>query len=124
MQSACCCAIVFVSMRRRSWLRLALLAIVACIAYALWSPGERVTDGRHDRGRNAIWMGHGWLGHDDWFVINEKTAFIPNFRRRERLEQMARVLRVHHVADVFPISARQGRMAALLLPTHSRWNDF
>jgi hypothetical protein len=31
-------------------------------AYAIWEPGERVIDGRHDLRSNGIWIQHGWLG--------------------------------------------------------------
>jgi hypothetical protein len=67
-----------------------------------WRPGLDVRDGRHDRGRNAIWLQHGWLGADDWFIRNQKTNTIPGFRQPGRLVELAARLRSHHITDVFP----------------------
>lgn len=38
------------------------------LGFILWKPGLDIRDGRHDRGRNGLWLGHGWLGGDDWFI--------------------------------------------------------
>src|SRR5438034_2866009 len=40
------------------------LLLAVWFGYLLWSPGLDIRDGRHDRGRNGIWLGHGWLGGD------------------------------------------------------------
>ncbi len=80
----------------------AVAALVLCgaAALALWSPGADVRDGRHDKGRHAIWIGHGWLGDDGWF---EQYAKDPEeFRSVERIEAMASRLRDHRIADVYP----------------------
>jgi hypothetical protein len=43
------------------------------IAYFLWCPGQRITDGRHDRGHHAVWLSHGWLGAESWFVDYDRS---------------------------------------------------
>jgi hypothetical protein len=76
--------------------------VMLALAFALWRPGLVVRDGSHDRRHNGIWLGHGWLGGDDWFVINAKTNQIPQFRSPSRIEELAQLLRRHHITDVFP----------------------
>src|SRR5262245_57307379 len=85
-------------------LLIALLVVSTAIAlpYAVWTPGKRITDGRHDRGRNGIWMQHGWLGADEWFDRNGKRERIPLFRTPERLTEPATKLRANHITDVYP----------------------
>lgn len=68
----------------------------------LWTPGLDVRDGRHDRGRNGIWLGHGWLGDDGWFVRNGKTNEIAHFHDPRQIAHLADRLRQHHITDVFP----------------------
>jgi Glycosyl hydrolases family 18 len=72
------------------------------LGYWLWAPGLDVRDGRDDRGRNGIWLGHGWLGGDDWFIRNGKTNEIARFRDSVRIRELAEKLRRHHISNVFP----------------------
>ena len=72
----------------------------AWAAYQLWSPGEQVTDGRHDRGENGIWIQHGWLGADEWFDRYDKDR--TRFRSKEKLQELADLLRKNHVAHIYP----------------------
>lgn len=69
---------------------------------AAWSPGRDVTDGRHDLGRNGIWLQHGWLGHDSWFTENNRTDRLPQFRSAAKIRELAVTLRRNHITDVFP----------------------
>ncbi len=71
-------------------------------AYAVWSPGRDVTDGRHDRGTNGLWLAHGWLGDDAWFRRNGGEAREPEFRSERALAGLADRLRRNGIADVFP----------------------
>jgi len=78
------------------------LLLAIWLGYLLWSPGLDVRDGRHDRGRNGIWLGHGWLGGDDWFIRNGKTNEFTRFRDPARIRELAKQLYQHHTTDVFP----------------------
>ncbi len=71
-------------------------------AYAAWQPGRDIRDGRHDLGRNGIWLGHGWLAADKWFVDNKKINSIGEFRGQEKIHALAVLLRQQHITDVFP----------------------
>ncbi|HUW56091.1 MAG TPA: glycoside hydrolase family 18 protein [Planctomycetota bacterium] len=71
-------------------------------AYALWSPGEDVTDGRHDLGQNGIYLQHGWLGDDTWFEAHGRTDRMADFRKVESIRELASLLRRHHITDVYP----------------------
>jgi hypothetical protein len=71
-------------------------------AYFLWSPGQDVRDGRDDRGNNALWLAHGWLGADEWFLLNGKTNEFSKYRDTQRIRNLSDKLRRYHITDVFP----------------------
>ena len=84
---------------------LAIIAIVfglILLAYLLWRPGLDIRDGRHDRGSNAIWLAHGWLGADEWFTSNNKTNQFARYRDPANVKALADKLRAHHITDVYP----------------------
>src|ERR1051325_10814497 len=87
---------------RRVTLAVLILVVAAFITYSLWRPGRDVVDGGNDRGRNGIWLAHGWLGGDEWFVRNGKTAEVSRFRDPGRIRELADRLRRDHITDVFP----------------------
>ena len=72
------------------------------MAFLAWRPGLDLQDGRHDRGRNAIWLAHGWLGGDQWFVRYNKTNEFARYRDQAKIRELADKLRRHHITDVFP----------------------
>lgn len=100
--------------RLRNWVAPLLLALLL-LAYALWSPGKCLTDGRHDRGRNGMWLSHGWLGADSWFAQYDRSP--EPFRDPAQVAALARRLRRHHITDVYPHLAPT--TAAGRLPPHS-----
>lgn len=53
-----------------------------------------------DRGQNAIWLQHGWLGDDRWFIENGRDKAL--FRSEARVGDLADTLATHHVTDLFP----------------------
>ena len=79
-------------------------AILLCLwcAYLFWTPGLDIRDGRHDRGRHGLWLAHGWLGADEWFVRNGKTNEYSKYRDPHRIRELADQLRRHHITDIFP----------------------
>jgi hypothetical protein len=79
-----------------------LLLMIIFGSYITWQPGRDIRDGRHDLEKNAIWLGHGWLGGDKWFTENGKTNSINEFRDPARIHALAEKLRQHHIRDVFP----------------------
>jgi hypothetical protein len=84
----------------RTLVACALVSSTLLAAYALWSPGRRVDDGRHDQRANGIWLGHGWLGHDDWFARYDKRT--ADFRGASRIEDLHGRLAEHGVTDLYP----------------------
>lgn len=80
----------------------ALSVLVSLVAYTLWTPGRDIADGRHDLGRNGIWIQHGWLGDDAWFARNHKKDKIAYFRNPDQIRQLAALLRRHGITDVLP----------------------
>ena len=84
---------------RRLWAGLAALFCLVCFAHWRWQPGLTIRDGRDNLGRNAIWLGHGWLGADSWFGSEtEKTRF----RSISNIEQLARKCRENGIRDLYP----------------------
>jgi hypothetical protein len=79
-----------------------LVLLIFFGAYAAWQPGADIRDGRHDLGSNGIWIGHGWLGADKWFIENGKTNEEAGFRDPAKIRALADMLRRHHIKDVFP----------------------
>src|SRR2546422_1683341 len=93
------------TIRRPVWrITIAVASVIAVVflAYALWRPGLDITDGRHDQGSNAIWLAHGWLGGDEWFVRNNKTNEFAKYRSTASIKALAERLRSHGIKDVFP----------------------
>ena len=87
---------------KRSLIGGALALAVFAGAYALWNPGLSVTDGRDDRERNAMWLQHGWIGADSWFVENEREWKKPLFRSDEKVKQLAAQCAAAHITDIYP----------------------
>lgn len=95
---------------------LLLFAVIGVIGllYLLWSPGERIVDGRHDLRTNGIWLQHGWLGDDRWFERYRKDKEL--FRNDERIGELADLLSGHGVKYVYPHlcpCSSDGRIAAV-----------
>jgi hypothetical protein len=76
------------SFRRIGLVAVSLIAL-GVLAYAVWQPGLEVHDGHNDKGRNAIWIAHGWLGADDWFTRNQKTNAFAKYRDPKRIRGLA-----------------------------------
>ena len=72
------------------------------LGYALWSPGMDVTDGRHDRGTNGIWVSHRWLGDDAWFTDNHREALLGQYRDPDYIEDELKALAHRGITDLFP----------------------
>ncbi|MCW1886866.1 glycosyl hydrolase family 18 protein [Luteolibacter flavescens] len=90
-------------LKRPPWRTLLLLAAILGIfgfGYLCWTPGERITDGRHDLRRNGIWLQHGWMGDDGWFKETERDA--SNFRDAGKIAALRGKLERHGIRDVFP----------------------
>lgn len=78
------------------------LLLVLWIAYVLWRPGLDIRDGGHDRGQNGLWLAHGWLGADDWFLRNGKTNEFSKYRDVQSIRSLSDKLHRYHITDVFP----------------------
>lgn len=90
---------------RPPWRTLVVAAALlgaGALAYGLWSPGVEDLMGRHSRGRNALWMQHGWLGDDAWFVRAGRMGRLAEFRDPAKIEETLRVARKHGITDLFP----------------------
>ncbi|MDB6026054.1 MAG: hypothetical protein JWM68_2277 [Verrucomicrobiales bacterium] len=99
----------------RILIALILLCAIVAGSWFLWHPGLDIRDGSHDRGSNAVWIAHGWLGADDWFIRNGKTNQFHQYRDRENIRTLAQKFRQHGITDVFPHlcpSQPDGQLAA------------
>lgn len=90
-------------LKQPPWRTLVLLLAVLGVfgvGYLIWSPGERVTDGRHDLGKNGIWLQHGWLGDDAWFVENDRDKAM--FREAGKIRGLHEKLAENGIRYAFP----------------------
>ena len=101
---------------------LALGAFV--VGYRVWTPGLDVTDGRHDRGRNAIWLQHAWLGADDWFRREHKLDQLADFRDPANIQRLAGLLRAQNITDVFPHMSPANKSGNLPAVDHAQVERF
>ena len=85
----------------RFWLGVLAFAMLAFVAHRVWQPGLTVRDGRDDLGRNAMWIGHGWLGADSWFEAG-KSAEKARFRAPANIDKLAQLCRDNGIRDVYP----------------------
>lgn len=100
--------------------------LVVLVTAALLHPGRGAPDGPRLREPDAapvprvevvklthgIWLGHGWLGDDGWFVRNGRD--VANFRTDAALDALVTRLRGHGVRYVYPHlcpSSPEGRIA-------------
>lgn len=81
---------------------LAVGSIIACaiLVYWLWSPGSDIADGRFDRGENGIWLGHGWLGDDNWFRLYRKNP--DEFRGETAIRNLFDRLKENQIRYLYP----------------------
>ena len=80
-----------------------LLCLVASIFVAFhWRGPVHVKDGRFNRSRNAIWLQHGWLGDDSWFVRANRLEKKSHFRSAKSCQKLAELLHRNAIQDVFP----------------------
>lgn len=84
----------------RTVVPLTVLLAMGVLAYACWTPGKRIRDGRHDLDRNGIWIQHGWLGDDGWFQRNGRDR--TRFRSDAHVQALETTLRAHHIRYVYP----------------------
>ena len=74
-----------------------LLTALLLVAFAVWDPGDKTTSARNTG--NAMWIGHGWFGADDWFKAYNKNRsdFVG-----AKMDAMIDRLRLLHVKTVYP----------------------
>ncbi len=90
---------------KAQWLRtlipLALIGLAAG-AWCAWKPGARATDGRHDLGTNGVWMAHGWLASDQWFMQNpERMAQLTVYHNTPSVIAALQEMKNRGMADLF-----------------------
>ena len=58
---------------RRLGIALGLVFGLPVLVYSLWNPGVASSNGDYDRGRNGLWLAHGWMSDASWFVRNQRA---------------------------------------------------
>ena len=81
---------------------LAVLVALPLAGYLLWSPGKTITDGRHNRNTNGIWMSHRWLGDDAWFTYNNRESLREQYRDPAYINSTLGMLADKGITDLFP----------------------
>ena len=77
---------------------LAIILGIPALCYWIWQPGssEPLSEYRN----NAIWLGHGWLGADSWFIRNNRNK--EDFRSVEKISALFKKLSDNKISTVYP----------------------
>ena len=89
--------------RRPPWRTLyafSAVGLLCGLVYLLWQPGKWFEDGRHDRGTNALWIGHGWMGDDVWFDMHRRERSL--FRAAGPIASLRDLCATNHIDTVYP----------------------
>ena len=84
---------------RRLWASLAALFFVVLLAHWIWQPGVKLRYSGDNLNRNALWIGHGWLGADSWFTTDAEKS---RFRDSRSIDKLASLCRENGVRDLYP----------------------
>ncbi len=84
----------------RITIALGVLLGIPALLYWLWTPGSAGSRGEFNQGKNAIWLGHGWLGDDSWFKRNSRGPVL--FRSQDRIAELTRHLQSQQIRFVYP----------------------
>ena len=77
---------------------LTIILGIPVLGYWLWQPG--CNDEMPNFANNAIWLGHGWLGDDNWFKINGRNK--EDFRAPIQISALMQNLSTNKIATVYP----------------------
>jgi hypothetical protein len=78
------------------------LVLLVPTSYLIWQPGRTIRDGRHDLGHNGLWLAHGWMGANEWFIKHGKTNQFEQYRSTNGIHRLAERVRKHRITEVFP----------------------
>ena len=86
----------------KSMLRISVLLAVVfgipALCYWIWQPGDDLPLPEYPD--NAVWIGHGWLGHDSWFSRNQRSK--DDFRSEEKIAALFKKLSGSRISIVYP----------------------
>lgn len=79
----------------------ALLVVLGTplLLYWLWNPAGNASQDALEFRENGIWIGHGWLGGNDWFT--RYRIEINHFRNPERIEALLGKLEENRIRFVY-----------------------
>ena len=67
-----------------------------------WQGKVKLVGKSFDRGQNGIWLQHGWLGDDSWFVRAKRLDKKAFFRSDKACEELAKLFKNNNIKDIFP----------------------
>ena len=77
---------------------LAIILGIPTLLYLFWVPGRNGP--LPEYANNAIWIGHGWLGDDSWFIRNKRNK--DDFRTAAKISALFKKLSEHKISTVYP----------------------
>ena len=77
---------------------LAIIFGVSGFCYLVWQVGS--DEPLPEYQNNAIWLGHGWLGDDSWFLHNKRNK--DDFRGAEKISALFKKLSDNKISVVYP----------------------
>ena len=77
---------------------LSVILGVPALCYWAWQPGSN--EQLPEYANNAIWLGHGWLGDDSWFIRNKRNK--DDFRSVGKISALFKKLSDNKISTVYP----------------------
>lgn len=78
---------------------LVIILGIPALCYWLWQPGKDNFKFTYNW-NNAIWLSHGWLSDDSWFLRNKRNK--ENFRSAEKISALFKKLSENKISIVYP----------------------
>lgn len=76
--------------------------LLGVLLYFFWPLSWSENEVQIIREKNGIWISHGWLGDDSWFIRNDKESEMGRFRNEDNISVLAQKFLAHGISDVYP----------------------
>jgi hypothetical protein len=78
----------------------ATIVLLTLALYFFWSPGIDPTKVGLNRHTNGIWISHGWIGDDTWFVSNQRDP--DKYHSQNAFAKLKTIIDDLHIVYLYP----------------------
>ena len=99
-------------MKRVRWfyLPIILMIILSVLGYWFWTPGEKALRVEGNFQENGLWLSHGWMGDDRWFIVNKRDPLKYDSMAVEKLSITVKSLKIKYVFFHLCPASYQGKI--------------